>query len=168
MQGLLSKARRRRGMTLPEMMISLAIFSTVGLFVTFITLEIAKQTRESLSMVPAQQEAYRAMDFVRRELLPSTFGTLVITNDGRTVSFRNPSRGGVTSRINFLEDERVCEFIPNVANPSDNVIWGRRLVGSFRILDTPRRINVSVVTIGYNAKREAVPIRYSDDLTVRN
>ena len=163
-----SSSQRRRGMSLVEISISVATFAVVGIFVAAITLAVGRESRDTISTVPAEQQAYRAMDFIRRELLPSTVGTVTVSNDGSTITFRNPSRPS-SSRIEFDADKRVCIFIPDVNASQNSREYGRNITGSFTRLD-PRgtRFRVEVNALATNRKNEPIMISYRDDLTIRN
>lgn len=159
---------RRKGLTLTEVLISATIFSLVGVFLSVITLAVGREARETISAVPAEQQAYRALDFIRRELLPARAGSVTVAQDGSSITFTNPSRG-TTSRLEFNENRRVLVFTPDVTTTEGVRDWGRGLTGSFTRLDAlATRFRVDVETQARNRINERLTISYRDDVTIRN
>lgn len=160
--------KRNKGMTLPEVIITGSVFLVVGAFMTAITLAVGKESRETLSTIPAEAQAYRAMDFIRGELLPAAAGSITIAQDGSFITFRNPARSG-TSRIEFDSERRSCVFFPNTANLNERREWGRDITGTFTRLDAQgSRIRVEVNASAYNQNNEPIMFSYRDDMTIRN
>lgn len=162
-----SGSKTRRGMTLPEMMISVSIFSLVGIFLTFIVVEIGKNTREAISEIPAQENTYRAMDFIRSKLLPAEFGSININDTGNAITFRNP-RNTYNSTLLFDQDTRQCIFDENVNTTGDELPWGRNIRGRFAATDTPRRIKIEISSLAVDRENENRTITVGEELTIRN
>jgi hypothetical protein len=74
------------------MLVAVSLFAFVGVFVAFLTIEVARQAQTSISMIPAELAAYRAMDRMRNELLPASSRDIVFDVDGAGVTFTNPAR----------------------------------------------------------------------------
>lgn len=158
----------RKGVTLTEVLISATIFSIVGVFLGAITLAVGREARETLSTVPAEQQAYRALDFVRRELLPAQAGTVNVAQDGSAITFTNPSRG-TTSNMAFNAQRRVLVFTPDVTTTDGQRDWGRGITGAFTRMDAlGTRFRVEVETQARNRANDGITISYTDDVTIRN
>lgn len=169
---LVVPARRtahRRGATFIEVLVSIGLFGLISAFVSVVVLTVARQSRASFDTISADSSSYRVLDRVRRELLTSQFGTVVVAQDGNSVTFTNPARG-LRSRIEFDNENRRCFYVPDVTavNP-DRVEWGRDITGSFFPADDiGKRFGVEIQSDGSTARRENLTISYSDIVTVRN
>ena len=85
-------SRLPKAFTVVEMLVAVSLFAFVGVFVAFLTIEVARQAQTSISMIPAELAAYRAMDRMRNELLPASPRDIVFDVDGAGVTFTNPAR----------------------------------------------------------------------------
>lgn len=166
-QNALFPTRRRRGLTLVELIIAVSLFALVGLFVSFVALTTARHARASLETLPADGTAFRTVERVRSEMLPARVGTVSITNNGRTATFFNPARGA-TSRFEFDAANNQLVFTPNVAAANVNV-WARNVQGSFAFeAGSNRRVRIVVSSPARAFNRQMINIGYSDVITVRN
>src|SRR5690606_17702927 len=83
--------RRRRGLSMTELMFAAAMFGVAGLFVAALLLEVARHSQTSISMIPSELNSYRVLDRIRTELLAASAqeieieGTPVVV-DGRQIS----------------------------------------------------------------------------------
>lgn len=158
----------RRGATFVEMMISVAVFGFIAAFVAVVVLTVAKQSRASYDTISADSSNYRVLDRVRREVLTAQYGTVVVANDGTSITFTNPARG-LRSRIEFDNETQRCLYIADVVSGTTPVVWGRDVTGSFAPADQiGKRFQISIQTQGTSARRENLTITYSDVVTVRN
>lgn len=163
------KLRRSRAFTLVEMLIVVAVFAIMGGLLAYLSLEIAYQYRQSISQIPAQEQAFRTMSYVRSELLPAAAETIVISQDGTSIQFANRARG-TNSSISFVTvgGVQVCEYDPDVTTNGDERIWGRGVSGSFELVDGVRRVLFTVRTRAVDRNNEALFYAYSDEIAVRN
>ncbi len=161
-------SRNRRGLSFVELMVAVAVFSLVSIFVAIVTLEVARQSKESLSQIPAQEQAYRAVDFIRQKVLPATFNSLSVAADGSYIQFRDPSNAN-ESRLTFDANNDNLIYDPDVTASNDEFVWGRNIKGQFSTgTGFTRNVSVTVTATAYNRFNEAVIISYQDDLRVRN
>lgn len=161
------RRRSRRGLSLIEFMISVAIFSTIGLFVSFVSLALGRQAKDSLTQIPAQEQAYRTADFIRNRLLPTQQGTIIISTDANTIEFRNPSNPQ-RSRLTFDAQKKQLVYDPNILVSGDESIWGRNVTGRFQVGTTPRKIVVQVNTTALDRRRGDLTFRIQEEITLRN
>lgn len=163
----LRSTNKRRGMTLPEMMISVAIFTFIGLFVTFTTVIISKQVHRSIRSIPAEQKAYRALDQIRQELMSATVGTVTVDNDQKGITYQNPSRTNA-SRI-WLASGGKCMWDPDTTASNDELEMGNNLTNcTFSLPANPKLVEIEVETTGKNKDNENVPVTYTDVIVLRN
>jgi prepilin-type N-terminal cleavage/methylation domain-containing protein len=162
----LKKGKKRRGMTLPEMMISVTLFTFVGVFVAFTTLLIARQVSRSLRSIPADQKAYRLLDRVRTELMAAQIGAMTIENGGQGVTFLNPSRA-TNSRIWRSNDGR-CMWDPTVGSDGDEVAWEDVRECRFTLGPNGKTLEILIATTGKDRQGDPVPVTYSDVIVMRN
>ncbi|MDX1973823.1 MAG: hypothetical protein SFY68_14930 [Candidatus Sumerlaeia bacterium] len=158
--------RRRRATTLVEMLFTVALFSLMGTFLITITLEVAQRFRQSITQVPALEQNIRSLTFVRNQLLPADWTSLVISNDGGTIQFVNPNEG-TTSELRFNGETNRLEYQPDIASDSLQT-WGRNVTGTFARTADNRSI---IVTLRSSAMgRNNTPLEYSftETIKVRN
>lgn len=162
------RTSRRRGMTFIEMMISVGIFTIVGIFVSYVAIAIARQSRRSLSSIPAEGTAYRIMDRIRNQILPATFGTLTLGNTDAQIFFQNPARGTATSSITFDSQTSKCTFDPDTSVANNEVNYGTLQSLSFAIAGNGRQVVITLATSGRDRQNDVVPVSYQDTITIRN
>ena len=153
-------------MTLVEVLITVAIFAVVGTFTAMITLTVAKRSRNALTEVPSDQQVYRTVECVRRNLLPAEHLSIMISDDAKSVSFFNPARE--TEAQILFDDDRQCVFIPNIKTPEENRLCGKGVTGRFEWVDNRRMVRVIASTIVQDYEKGPITISYQDDLRVRN
>ncbi|MBI5154328.1 prepilin-type N-terminal cleavage/methylation domain-containing protein [Candidatus Poribacteria bacterium] len=159
---------RRRGMTFVEMMISVGIFTIVGIFVSYIAIAIARQSRRSLGSIPAEGSAYRIMDRIRNQILPATYGTLTLGNTDAQILFQNPARGTATSSITFDPQTSKCTFDPDTSVADNEMTYGTLQSLSFAITESGRQVVITLTTSGRDRHNDVVPVSYQDTITIRN
>jgi type II secretory pathway pseudopilin PulG len=159
--------RRCTGMTLIEASISVGIFGVVSVFVAMITLAVAKQSSSAMAKVPNDQQVYRTIEHIRRELLPAQYTSLMISADKKSVDFFNPARG-TDARIYFDDNSKKCVMVPDLTDLTNELVCGRNLTGSFEMVDSGRMIQVTASTTVTDYTDQPFSISYQDDLRVRN
>ena len=165
---MLPYRKRRRAMTLVEMSISVAVFTFVGLFVAYVSLLIARQSKETLSQIPAQEQAYRAVDVVRQRLLMANFDSILLSTDQRMITFQNPYRAN-PSTLEFDSNTRQIIFVEDTSRPSNQIRWGRNVQGRFEYsMATPKLVRIHVSTTAYGRNNQPLTISFSEEITVRN
>jgi len=167
----LAPSRRRRATTMTEMVISAGIFSIIAVFVTVVTIAIGKQSKNDLMTAPAEAEAYRALDFIRSQLLRAQYGTVKIWNDNRRITYLDPNTGSTCSIVFDNVDERIVfcpEFDVKSFIGKNEVKWGRGISGTFELTETPKRVQVTVSATGKDVKNRPMVTTYTDVMTIRN
>jgi type II secretory pathway component PulJ len=109
-----------------EMMISIAIFSLIGLTVGYLVLVSARASHDATRFIRTEAQARLVVDNIRRETLVGEFLSVQVKDDGRTVEFYDPvtkttadlrytggillfrqdKDGGVTRRYTGISDVR--------------------------------------------------------------
>jgi hypothetical protein len=176
------RGRYRIGLSVVEMMIAVSVFAAVGIFASFLTIEIARMSRSSLDLIPSELTAYRTMDHIRRELMAGTLRGMTIDTGGDGITFTNPARNTqmasppspippVRVRI-WLDEDGRC-FINTDSNNSAStpVVIGENIedLRFERVGD--RRVRITVQTFAVASTVTTARDRtttYSDVITLRN
>jgi Prokaryotic N-terminal methylation motif len=159
--------KKRAGLTLVEVLITVVLFAVVGIFASMITLTVAKRSRNALTEVPSDQQVYRTVDHVRLNLLPAKYTTITISDDAKSVFFHNPARK-IDGQILFNDDDRQCVYIPDILTPEYSLLCGKGVSGRFEWVDNGRMVRVIASTIVQDHDKGPITISYQDDLRVRN
>jgi len=167
----LMKFRKRRsslGLSLVEALLSVAIFSTIGIFTDTVLLLTARESKSAISEIPTERQIYDATDFVRRQLLPARAPSVSVSGDQRTVTFVNPSIG-TTSQITFTNDGNFFfgRFDPDIDTADDEQRFGRNLAGSFRRV-TDKQIELQVSAKAWDQYDDLKTFDYTVLFTFRN
>jgi hypothetical protein len=176
------RGRKRTALSVIEMMIAVSVFAAVGIFVSFLTIEIARMSRNSLDLIPSELNAYRTVDHIRRELLSGTTRGLTIDTGGDGITFTNPARNTqmdsppdpippVQVRI-WLDGDGQC-FMNTDANnsKSEPVVIGEDIedLRFERVGDRRVRITIQTFAIASTVTTERErTTTYSDVITLRN
>lgn len=86
-----NRVGRRGGFTLIEMAVSLGVFSGALMFVGFLTLFQARETKTVHMSNKADKNSHEIMEYMRYKLVKGQFGTIQITDNGRTLQFIDPT-----------------------------------------------------------------------------
>ncbi|MDK2972836.1 MAG: hypothetical protein PWP23_2591 [Candidatus Sumerlaeota bacterium] len=156
----------RRGLSIPEMVIAMAVFSTVGIFVSYVVLATARRSKATLSQLPADATAFRTAERVRSLVMPAQLGSVAISDSGASITYRNPP-AGTTSRVQFDNANRQCLYVADV-NAGGSVVVSRDVEGSFAFEGSLKRIRINVTTSARASRRGTIDLTYSDMITVRN
>ena len=165
--------RNARALTFAELSIVVGIFSFVGIFISYLMLEVGRQTRTLTSELPAQQNAYRALDYARLRVLSADYTSLALSNSNQTISFDNPVEGS-NSSLTFGtttvggETQNVLIFDPDTATSGDEVNYGRDVTGDFEILNNRGTVRITVSTDGIDRNNNVVVYTFSDEILARN
>ncbi|MCB2154348.1 hypothetical protein KQI84_05645 [bacterium] len=171
---------RRRGFSFIEMLVASTAFTAVGIFVAYVSIAIAKQARQSLTVIPAQGRAYRAADRVRNHLLAASFGSVTVTDLtadgwGRTITFMDPSKAtGTNSSIYFDANNGRLYYADPGKLVDGSVVgnqtrtWDDVVDAEFRVIGSGKFIQVKITDTGRDLRNNPVELTYMDTLTVRN
>lgn len=163
----LRPGRARRGLTLVETVISIAIFSIVGVLLSYSVLVVAKNSRRSLVELPAQGHAYRTVDRIRAELLPASRASIVTTDAPYGIQFFSPRRN-TTAWIFFDPSEERCYFMPDISDTGTVVDWGALEDFLVQPGGNARTIRIVAASASEHSRREGTVVRFEDTITVRN
>lgn len=176
------RGRMRNGLSVIEMMIAVSVFAAVGIFASFLTIEIARMSRSSLDLIPSELTAYRTMDHIRRELLAGTSRGMTIDTGGDGITFTNPARNTqmdsppnpvppVRVRI-WLDADGRCFMNTDSNNPkSEDVVIGENIEDLRFEREGDRRVRITVQTFAIASTVTTEQERtttYSDLITLRN
>lgn len=141
---------KAKALTFIEMIITVSIFSFIGIFLIYISIEVAQRFRQSITQVPALEQSIRSLSFIRTQLLPAQWQTIQISNNNRTITFVNPNEG-TTSTVTFDATTRNVIYRPDITSATTRN-WGRSLTGSFTRLADNRsmQINITSTAVGRN------------------
>lgn len=162
----------RKAFSTIEMVVVIVVFSLVGLFVAYLTIEVARLSTTSISVIPAELNAYRLMDRTRVELMPAEVRSAQITDAGRTINYRNPALG----HDNVLWfDEGQCFLRIDIGGEDDRTIALASDIEDvvFRFPNEPNRrsleISVSTTAFVSTVTRERDRTNtYTDVIKLRN
>lgn len=162
----LSAIRRRRGLSLVEMLIVVSLFTVVGAFLTAITMATARQSAYSLSMIPSETGTFRAIERSRLEILPAARASIAITDNGRTITMRNPARN-TTSRLEF---DGGSLFLTRDIDTPGRTLVARNVTGTFAFEQGAGagRIRVEARSASRGPRNTRIVNSHSDVFAVRN
>jgi prepilin-type N-terminal cleavage/methylation domain-containing protein len=89
------------GMTLPELMIAIAISSAVSFAVMSLQIFSGKAIKEIQGQTRTRASRMRAIDQIRFRLFNARIGSCEITQDGHRLEFNDPNKGATTSAFFF-------------------------------------------------------------------
>lgn len=97
------RSRSRRGLTMVETMISLAISGLVTTVVVYMLFQSALTTKDMYAETRTRSTRMRALDQIRYRLVEAQIGSVDITNSGRRIEFIDPNLD-VTSAFFYVPD----------------------------------------------------------------
>lgn len=104
-------SRSRRGFTLVEMLVSLAIFSGVSVFLAYLTILVGKEIRRGLAILPPENRGQVVMDRIRYKIMQAKWANV-------------PTNPTVTALSSIVIGTNSIEFIDPTINPT--VLWTKR------------------------------------------
>lgn len=162
----LNLSSRRRATTLVEGLISLSIFGLVAGFVVFVSVAVARSSRESLEHLPRAEQAQRSLFLIHKRLATATAASISISSDNKQITFRNVVRFAPSSFF-FDATRGVCVMDEDQTVEGDEITWGRGLHGTFH-QEAPNLIRVRITFGGFDRNRQPVNYEYEDLVALRN
>lgn len=156
--------RRRRGLSFTEMMISVGIFSVIGVAVAYIVLLAARASHDGLQFMRSEQRVRLVLDNVRRETLVGQFMTAEISDNGRTITFVDPV-ANTRARMSYAGGS--LSYYPNVDDPKRFQWHGLRDV-VFTLRNNGALLSFSVTAPARDWRGNSKPITLTDEVMLRN
>ncbi|MEQ8822191.1 MAG: hypothetical protein RLY93_18305 [Sumerlaeia bacterium] len=152
-------------------LLELIFYATISLFITvflmFVLIAMARQSRSSISVLQADGNAYRLINRIRTEMLPANFQSADITDGGNVITFWNPVRGYRAS-IYYDEEQQATFFDPDITASGDERVWMHNGRVVFRPTGDSKRFEVEVFRNALDRRNQPIEVRYRDVLTLRN
>ncbi|GAB4316216.1 MAG: hypothetical protein Kow0059_08660 [Candidatus Sumerlaeia bacterium] len=96
---------RPRGVTFIEVLISVGIVSFVMIFLVYITVLQGRKSNYIARLSVAEARARNTAEFIRYRVMMGRFGSVSLSNNGRTLTFNDPNIGTVNSSFTFSNGE---------------------------------------------------------------
>jgi len=161
------KERSKKAFTFVEMVITVGLFSFVSIFISYLSLEVARQTRSATSEMPIEQNALRALDYIKMRLVAADFSTLAVSNSNQTITFDNPVLG-TTCSLTFDQVEQEVIYDPDTSTANNEATFGREVRGTFALADNRGTVRTTVSAVGMDRKGNTVVYSFEDNVLVRN
>lgn len=147
------------GFTFIEMMVSMSVFSFAMMFMGYLTLFQARETKHVHMTTKADKNSHEIMEFIRYKVVKGQFGTMQITDNGRTLQFVDPTLSLSGSQFRFVNG--VVYYDDDIAN---GPTWVRAFdnVGDIRfasevngnVVRVTLKNNISLISpVYYNSER---------------
>ncbi len=163
-----SKATRQGGLTLLEVMITVALLSAVYLSLAFITSETAKQTLALYGDARTLRRAHLAMERIRYILAQGQAFSGVVKDNGRTFEFRNPNLpAGVISSFSHHDGKLFYR-----ADKNSGPVAPLQGIGLIEDVvfdeETTNTVRVTITTRQRYSWKLSKPFRLQTEITLRN
>ncbi|MEQ8822133.1 MAG: hypothetical protein RLY93_17995 [Sumerlaeia bacterium] len=162
-----SIARRRRAVTLLELMLAMTFMTIISLFVFTALLVVMRHSISSLTRVPAESENFKLLSRMRTELLSAQFNSWTFGTNGESITYRSGSRQ-TRSSIAYDPNTGITTFDPDLDSNGDERVWNRRVAVRFVDLNDPRRLQIRVEAPAKDSRQQDLTYSYTDVITVRN
>lgn len=142
-----------RGMTLIEVMIAAVIITFVMVFLVYITLLQGYKSNHIATISRAESDVRNVAEFIRYRALMGKFGSMVVTNNGRTLTFNDPNSGSAIRSFTFNTQTGQLIYDDDLDNGPP----------AYRTFDDLRLVTFSLLNNGaiLEAKVSAVATPYS-------
>lgn len=159
-------ARRRRAMTLVEMMISASVFSVIGVAVMWVVLAAARTSKEGLSFIQSEARGRIVLDNIRRECLVGEFLSVNVLDSGKTVQFYDPIKDS-TAQFQFNEQTKTVVYKPDMGGSVVKQFKGIQDT-RFSLQANRTMLRFEVTLLGRDGFNNIRPIRLMDEVLLRN
>lgn len=110
------RLRRRRGFTLTEVMISVAISSLVMTAVFSMQFISGRAIKEVYGQTRTRSSRMRAIDQIHYRLVNASLGSVVISQEDHRITFVDPNLGGATSAFFFSPDTDTLSYDDDIGD----------------------------------------------------
>lgn len=126
---------RRRGMSFVELMIAVSVSSLVMVNIAVLDYYTARSVKEIFGQTRARSARMIALDAIRYRLMNAKIGSCVASQANRRIDFTDPTRGGITTALYFVQAQQTLYVVDNVANNPTGV---RLASGPYDVTFTPQ------------------------------
>lgn len=159
--------RRHKALSLVELMITVSIFTFIGGFLGYISIEVARKMKQSINEIPSLEQNFRTLNFIRTQLLPADWKTLSVAQDGSSITFLNPAIG-TTASLTFNAFENNLLYDPDVSVANDERQWSRGITGEFIKGSDARTVQVNINSTFLDKRNNPITYNFSEEMKVRN
>lgn len=156
---------RRAGMSMTEMMVTVSIFTVIGLTVTYLLVVAARTGHDSSEFLRTESHVRLVVDNIRRDTLVGEFLSAQVSDNGRTLRYYDPVTE-TNSRLQFSGN--TLRFHRNV----DDGAVTKRFSGlsdvRFILHENGSILEFEVVANANDADRRSRPIAIRDRVFLRN
>lgn len=126
---------RRRGMSFVELMVAVSVSSLVMVNIAVLDYYTARSVKEIFGQTRARSARMIALDAIRYRLMNAKIGSCVASQANRRIDFVDPTRGGITTALYFVQAQQTLYIVDNVSNNSTGV---RLASGPYDVTFTPQ------------------------------
>lgn len=157
-------SRSRRGVSLTEMLVSVSIFTLVGVTTVMLVVAAARASQDGIQFVSSESNARNATDFIRRQALVGQYLSVRITDGGNRVIFIDPV---TETEPEFLFEDGTLSFLRDGGDEPLRLFQGLDDV-RFELNAAGNLLRFEVVAPARNSFGIQRPVTLTDQILLRN